>query len=352
MPTRANQLVPLRRRPEPCDMFDEFILDYAETSGAQLRFRNGGSGPPLLLLHGHPRTHTTWHRVAPLLARSYTVICPDLRGFGLSSKPADSPDHAGSSKRAKARDCVELMLSLGFPRFAVAGHDRGSYTAFRAAMDHPDAIAALAVLDGVPILEALEHCRESFARKWWHWFFFAQPDKPERAILADPDAWYGGSPMAMGEANYRDFHRAIHDPDTVHGMIEDYRAGLAIDQSTTQRTAAWAGRCSARHSVCGRAATISKSSTATCSRSGVPGRQTCAAAPSTAATIWPKRRLSSSLRHCCASSARSATARLSNNAPALPSRNHAPRPAPYLRSPAAAPSPAPCRARHPIGRRR
>lgn len=210
-------------------MFEGFALDYARVPEARLRYRVGGSGPPLLLLHGHPRTHATWYRVAPLLARSYTVVCPDLRGFGSSSKPADRPDHAGSSKRAKAGDCVALMRGLGFRRFAIIGHDRGSYTAFRAAMDHADAIAALAVLDGVPIIEALERCRQSFARKWWHWFFFAQPEKPERAILADPDAWYGGSPAAMGEENYLDFHRAIHDPETVHGMIEDYRAGLAID---------------------------------------------------------------------------------------------------------------------------
>lgn len=199
-------------------------------SEATLRVRHGGSGPPVLLLHGHPRTHVTWHRVAPLLAGRHTVVCPDLRGFGRSSKPADTPDHAGSSKRAKARDCIELMRHLGFERFAVVGHDRGAYTAFRAAMDHPDAVTHLAVLDGVPILEALERCDERFARSWWHWFFFAQPDKPERAILADPDAWYGGSAEMMGQDAYEDYRAAIHDPATVHSMIEDYRAGLGIDR--------------------------------------------------------------------------------------------------------------------------
>lgn len=158
------------------------------------------------------------------------VVCPDLRGFGQSSKPPDTPDHSGSSKRAKAADCIELMRHLGHERFAIVGHDRGSYVAFRAAMDHPDAITRLAVLDGVPILEALERCTDRFAKLWWHWFFYNQPDKPERAILADPDAWYGGSLEAMGEDAYADFQTAIHDPLTVHAMVEDYRAGLGIDR--------------------------------------------------------------------------------------------------------------------------
>jgi len=211
-------------------VFEGFNLDFIELPEATLRVRYGGSGPPLLLLHGHPRTHTTWYKVAPLLAASHTVVCPDLRGFGQSSKPVDTPDHSGSSKRAKARDCVALMEKLGFPRFAIVGHDRGSYTAFRAAMNHPEAVTHLAVLDGVPIVEALERCDANFAEQWWHWFFFAQPEKPERAILADPDAWYGNTPEAMGEENYQDYRRAIHDPATVHGMIEDYRAGLDLDR--------------------------------------------------------------------------------------------------------------------------
>jgi haloacetate dehalogenase len=210
-------------------MFEGFVLETIEVPEATLRLRYGGSGSPVLLLHGHPRTHTTWYRAAPLLAASHTVVCPDLRGFGQSSKPADTLDHSGSSKRAKARDCVALMKQLGFERFAIVGHDRGSYTAFRTAMDHPHAVSHLAVLDGVPIIEALERCTARFARAWWHWFFFGQPDKPERAILADPDAWYGGSPERMGAENYADYRAAIHDPATVHGMIEDYRAGLGID---------------------------------------------------------------------------------------------------------------------------
>ncbi|GHB22310.1 alpha/beta fold hydrolase [Salinicola rhizosphaerae] len=210
-------------------MFDGFQLETVALSEATLRVRHGGSGPPILLLHGHPRTHTTWHRVAPLLTTNHTVVCPDLRGFGVSSKPADTSDHSGSSKRAKARDGIELMRYLGFDRFSVVGHDRGCYTAFRMAMDHPETIEKAVMLDGVPILEALERCDALFATEWWHWFFFTQLEKPERAILADPDAWYGGDPEAMGKASFADFQRAIHDPATVHGMIEDYRAGLSVD---------------------------------------------------------------------------------------------------------------------------
>lgn len=226
-------------------MFDGFKLDRVVLTEATLRVRVGGSGPPLLLLHGHPRTHATWHRVAPILAERFTVVCPDLRGFGESSKPVDTPNYAGSSKRAKARDCVELMHRLGFDRFGLVGHDRGSYTAFRTAMDHPAAVSRLAILDGIPIADALARCDVRFASAWWHWFFFAQAEKPERAILADPDAWYGGSREAMGAEAYEDFQRAIHDPATVHGMIEDYRAGLGIDRAHDE-----ADRAAGRRLVC------------------------------------------------------------------------------------------------------
>ncbi|HVJ40161.1 MAG TPA: alpha/beta hydrolase [Dongiaceae bacterium] len=211
-------------------MFEGFKLEMIALPQARLRVRHGGAGEPVLLLHGHPRTHTTWHRVAPLLARHYRVVCPDLRGFGRSSQPNDTADHRGSSKRAKAADCLALMRHLGFDRFAVVGHDRGAYTAFRLALDHPAALTHLAILEAIPIIDALERCGEQFARAWWHWFFFAQPDKPERAILADPDKWYGGSAAAMGVENYSDYRAAIHDPAVIHGMMEDYRAGLGIDR--------------------------------------------------------------------------------------------------------------------------
>jgi haloacetate dehalogenase len=212
-------------------LFDQFHLTTVTVPAGTLRVRHGGAGPPLLLLHGHPRTHMTWGQVADLLAPHFTVVCPDLPGFGGSYAPADTPDHAGSSKRAKAQACVDLMHVLGHERFAVAGHDRGSYVAYRAALDHPDSITKLVVMDGVPILEALERADEKFARLWWHWFFFAVPEKPERAILADPDAWYGGSPRLMGAEAYADFRSATRDPAVVHTMVEDYRAGLGVDRA-------------------------------------------------------------------------------------------------------------------------
>lgn len=210
-------------------MFENFQLEIIEVPETTLRVRHGGSGPPLLLLHGHPRTHTTWYQVAPMLAEHFTVVCPDLRGFGKSGKPFDPHDYEASSKRAKARDCIALMEHLGFEAFFLAGHDRGSYTAFRTAMDHPARVKKLAILDGVPIIEALERCNAQFATMWWHWFFFAQRDKPEQAILADPLAWYGGTEASMGSENYADFWAAVQDAETIQGMLGDYRAGIHVD---------------------------------------------------------------------------------------------------------------------------
>jgi haloacetate dehalogenase len=213
-------------------MFDGFTTERIDLGDAVLRVCHGGEGgTPVMLLHGHPRTHTTWHRLAPLLAAEHTVICPDLRGYGESSKPPTTEDHEPYSKRAMAADCVELARALGHERFAVVGHDRGAYVAFRAALDRPDAIAALVVMDAIPIADVLDRCDAKFASAWWHWFFLGQSEKPaERVISADPDAWYRPDREAMGEENYADYRRAIHDPQTVHAMCEDYRAGLGIDR--------------------------------------------------------------------------------------------------------------------------
>jgi len=225
-------------------MFEGFALDVVDVGEASLRVRHGGRGPALVLLHGHPRTHATWHRLAPRLARDHAVVCPDLRGYGGSSKPAMQPDHSQQSKREMARDVVALMRALGHERFAVVGHDRGAYVACRAALDHPGVVSHLAVLDAVPLLEAIERCDARFAQAWWHWFFFAQPDKPERAILAYPDAWYANTPAKrarMGEEAWDDYRAAIHDPATVHAMLEDYRAGLGVDRRADEADRA-AGR--------------------------------------------------------------------------------------------------------------
>ncbi len=212
-------------------MFDNFTLEYLEVGEVTLRVRHGGNGQPVVLLHGHPRTHTTWHRVAPQLAESFFVVCPDLRGYGRSTLPADSPEHAQSSKRAMAGDVVSLMRHLGHEQFAVVGHDRGSLVAFRTAMDHPRAVTRLVVMDGLPIVEHLERLNEVFVRTWWHWWFYGQTEKPaERVINLDPDVWYRTpSPEEMGEGNHADVWAALHDPAVVHGMCEDYRAGLRID---------------------------------------------------------------------------------------------------------------------------
>jgi haloacetate dehalogenase len=162
-------------------MFDGFRQSWVSVAdGVDLRVRTGGCGPPVVLLHGHPRTHTTWHRVAPLLvAAGHTVVCPDLRGYGRSAKPPTTPDHSPYSKRAMAGDIVRLMHHLGHDRFAVVGHDRGSYVAARLALDAPAAVTRLAVLDSVPIGEALARADARFATAWWHWFFLAQPGIPE-----------------------------------------------------------------------------------------------------------------------------------------------------------------------------
>ncbi|HET6815770.1 MAG TPA: alpha/beta hydrolase [Mycobacteriales bacterium] len=215
-------------------MFDGFALDHVDVGEATLRVRYGGNGPAVLLLHGHPRTHATWHRVAPLLARTHTVVCPDLRGYGRSSKPPTTADHAPYSKRAMAGDCAALMSALGQDRFAVAGHDRGCYVAFRLAMDHPERIDAFVPMDGVPIGTALARCDATFARAWWHWFFLGNPDaRADEVINRDPDWWYRteSKRTEMDPEAWEDFVAAVRDPATVRAMCEDYRAGLTVDRA-------------------------------------------------------------------------------------------------------------------------
>ncbi|UCE90309.1 MAG: alpha/beta hydrolase [Pseudomonadota bacterium] len=197
----------------------------------------GGSGPPLLLLHGHPQTRALWYRVAGQLAERYTLVAADLRGYGDSSKPKGTAGHANYSKRVMAQDQVTLMNSLGFERFVVLAHDRGARVACRLAMDHPDRVGRLVLLDIAPTLAMYEQTTEDFARAYWHWFFLIQPTPlPERLIQADPAAYVCDvmgrrsaglapfDPLALAE-----YQRCMALAGTAHGVCEDYRAAASID---------------------------------------------------------------------------------------------------------------------------
>jgi haloacetate dehalogenase len=187
----------------------------------------------VLLVHGHPRTHATWHLVAPALAAAgYRVVCPDLRGYGQSSSPADRPGHEQASKRAMAADLAGLMRALGHERFAAVGHDRGGYVVQRLALDHSGVVTRVVILGDVPIGEALARCTAEFAQAWWHWFFMGQPAPlAERLIAADPVAWYHLDPALMGQDNYDDAWAAFSRPEVQHATCEDYRAGLGPDRA-------------------------------------------------------------------------------------------------------------------------
>lgn len=203
-------------------MFDAFTEKMVDAGDLQLLVRFAGNGPAVLLLHGHPRTSATWHRVAPeLVDRGFTVVCADLPGYGRSDKPEPTADHAAHSKRVGTGRLLHAMQKLGHDRFAVVGHDRGSYYALPMALDHPASVTRVALLDCLPISEHLDRADARFATAWWHWFFFAQPEIPERVIGADPDAWYHGNPAAMGRENSAEWQSAIHDPAVVRGMLED-----------------------------------------------------------------------------------------------------------------------------------
>jgi haloacetate dehalogenase len=218
-------------------MFEGFALETIDTGEVAIRVRRGGSGPPLLLLHGIPQTHLMWHRVAPTLARDFTVVATDLRGYGDSGKPPSTPDHAPYSKRVMARDQVEVMRQLGFERFFVAGHDRGARCAYRLALDHPERVRKLAVLDIVPTGESFRHADMAFGLGYWLWFFLAQPyDLPERLVGADPeflvdhllDAW-STTPGAFPDDVRAAYRRAFGNSETIHSICEEYRAASTLD---------------------------------------------------------------------------------------------------------------------------
>jgi len=220
------------------ELFPGFEHRRVEGAGATIQCAIGGHGPPLLLLHGYPQTHAMWHRVAPELARTHTVVAADLRGYGDSSKPPSDDSHAAYSKRAMAADMAAVMRALGHARFDVVGHDRGGRVAHRLAADHADAVGRLAVLDIAPTYAMYGKTDVRFAKAYYHWFFLIQPaPMPERMIGADPDAYLLTKVGGWGSAGRSFFDpraldeylRCFRDPATIHATCEDYRASASID---------------------------------------------------------------------------------------------------------------------------
>lgn len=217
--------------------FDDFEATEVQGEEAKIFIRRSGSGPAVLLLHGFPHTHLMWRSVAPLLAQRFTVICADLRGYGRSSCPPSRPDHAPYAKRAMANDMVALMEKLGFPRFSVAGHDRGGRVAYRLALDHPQCVAHLAVLDVLPVADAWERANKSFTVGYWPWSLLAQPEPlPERLLSAAPDAvidhalgGWGSAADGFDPAVRAAYIEALRDPAHVHAICEEYRAAATLD---------------------------------------------------------------------------------------------------------------------------
>lgn len=219
-------------------LFDGFTASTIDVGETTIFIRRKGTGRPVLLLHGFPETHLMWHRVAPMLSPHCTVICADLRGYGLSGKPESEPGHASYSKSAMALDMVRMMEAQGFSRFSVAGHDRGGRVAYRLALDYADRIERLAVLDIIPTSDAFRRADALFALAFWPWSLLAQPAPlPERLIRADPEAivdnalasW--GSDRVAFPADVRAAYvAALRDPAAVHGICEEYRAATTLDR--------------------------------------------------------------------------------------------------------------------------
>lgn len=219
------------------DYFTDFALTEMAVSDGTLRLRMAGSGPPLLLLHGNPQTNAMWHAVAPTLAQTHTVICPDLRGYGGSFKPAPTADHAPYAKASMARDMAELMTAFGHKTFGVVAHDRGARVAHRLALDFPDRVTHLTIMDIVPTIEHFERTDMAFALGYYHWFWFAQPHPfPEELINAAPATWFNAhvarepkDPGFFRAEALSEYLAAAHDPAAITGMCEDYRAAATID---------------------------------------------------------------------------------------------------------------------------
>lgn len=219
-------------------MFDSrFTQQTVQLDDLLINLRIGGNGPPLLLLHGYPQTHFMWHEIAPMLAGDFTVICPDLRGYGDSAKPRGKSDHSNYSKRVMAKDQLLLMAKLGYEKFSVAGHDRGGRVAHRLALDYPDHIEKIAVLDIAPTLTMFEATDQSFATGYYHWFFLIQPDGlPEHMIGLDPDYYlkeklkrWSGDGFIFKPEVISEYTRCFRDPKAIQASCEDYRAAATVD---------------------------------------------------------------------------------------------------------------------------
>lgn len=218
-------------------MFSGFQKAQCHVNGVDIAYRIGGSGPGLLLLHGHPQTHIIWRKVAPVLAERFTVVAADLRGYGDSGKPPADPQHLTYAKRTLAQDNIELMQTLGFDTFDLLAHDRGARVAHRLAMDHPAAVRRMILLDIAPTLAMYSQTDEAFARAYWHWFFLIRPAPlPETLIDADPDLYLrsvmgtrsaGLAPFMDGA--FEEYLRCLKLPGTARGICEDYRASATID---------------------------------------------------------------------------------------------------------------------------
>lgn len=218
-------------------MLDAFKTETIDTENTRIVIRRAGAGAPLLLLHGFPQTHVMWHRVAPSLARNFTVICADLRGYGASGKPPSTANHEPYSKRAMALDMIEVMRALGFQQFAVVGHDRGARVAYRMALDHPGSVLRLAVLDILPTLEVIRRTDVQSALTFWPWSLLSQPAPlPETLVGMNPEAVvddalanWGSQPSAFTAEARAGYIDALRDPDSVHAICEEYRAAVTCD---------------------------------------------------------------------------------------------------------------------------
>ncbi|SNZ19535.1 alpha/beta fold hydrolase [Cohaesibacter gelatinilyticus] len=220
-------------------MFQEFVEERVEGDGATLFIRRAGpdGAPPIVLLHGYPQTSAMWHGVAPILARSYQVVCPDLRGYGRSDKPASDPFHQPYSKRAMANDIVAVMQRLGHERFLVGAHDRGARVAHRMGLDHADHVSAMVLLDIAPTREMYAGTNAEFAHAYWHWFFLTQQQPlPEKMIASDPEEFWKLKcfNQARGENPFssealKEYLKAFQEPEVIHASCEDYRAAASID---------------------------------------------------------------------------------------------------------------------------